>query len=117
MLESIFLNGLKEENQAELKLHDSKSFLELMDRALLSDEKNSALRKVGLMVEEWRGGKDMGSCMGKALGESYRGKMTTPGLDLEGKGTGEVKTLEGTSGEKKTMGGSRLTQVELQEWS
>lgn len=40
MLRSIFLNGLKEELQAEFKLYPSSSLSELMDRALLLEEKN-----------------------------------------------------------------------------
>lgn len=43
MLKGIFLNGLKEEIQAELKLYDSKSLDELMDRALLIEENNQVL--------------------------------------------------------------------------
>jgi len=42
MLKGIFLNGLKEEIQAKLKLYDSNSLDELMDRALLLEEKNQA---------------------------------------------------------------------------
>lgn len=44
MLESIFLHGLKKEIQAELKLYDTHSLSELMDKALLLEEKNLAER-------------------------------------------------------------------------
>jgi len=40
MLKGIFLNGLKEEIQAELKLYATGSLEELMDKALLLEEKN-----------------------------------------------------------------------------
>jgi hypothetical protein len=39
MLDSIFLKGLKEEIQAELKLFECQDLAELMDRALLLEEK------------------------------------------------------------------------------
>lgn len=48
MLTSIFLNGLKDEIQAELKMYDIDDLDELMDRALLIEEKNQALAdKIG----------------------------------------------------------------------
>ncbi|CAI8612716.1 unnamed protein product [Vicia faba] len=46
-----FLNGLKEEIQAELKLHESQSLAELMDRALSIEENNEVLHKKG---RSWR---------------------------------------------------------------
>jgi len=49
MFKGIFLNGLNEEIQAELKLYATRSLEELMDKALLLEEKNNVLRKVGLM--------------------------------------------------------------------
>lgn len=45
MLDSIFLNGLKEEIQAELKLYENQSLAKLMDRALLIEEKNEVFIK------------------------------------------------------------------------
>lgn len=54
MLESIFLNGLKEEIRAELKLHEPRSLAEIMDRALLLEEKNLAFQK-GKGVTKERG--------------------------------------------------------------
>lgn len=47
MLDSIFMNGLKEEIEAELKLHESQSLADLMDRALLIEEKNEVVHKKG----------------------------------------------------------------------
>jgi len=49
MLKGIFINGLKEEIQVELKLHTTSTLEELMDKALLLEEKNKALHRVGLM--------------------------------------------------------------------
>lgn len=43
MLTSIFLNGLQDEIQVELKMFDLDDLDELMDRALLIEEKNQAL--------------------------------------------------------------------------
>jgi hypothetical protein len=57
MLDSIFLNGLKEEIQAELKLFECQDLAELMDRALLLEEKNEAFFKRGIGGREraeWR---------------------------------------------------------------
>lgn len=47
MLDSIFMNGLKEEIQAEIKLYESQSPSGLMDRALLIEEKNKVCNKKG----------------------------------------------------------------------
>ncbi|XP_058761532.1 uncharacterized protein LOC131634920 [Vicia villosa] len=55
MLDSIFLNGLKDEIQAELKLHESQDLAELMDRALLIEEKNEVITKKGSFWND-RGG-------------------------------------------------------------
>lgn len=57
MLQGIFLNNLKEEIQAELKLFLTGFLDELMDRAVLLEEKNIALRKAGLMNFEKNGEK------------------------------------------------------------
>lgn len=45
MLESIFHNGLREEIQVELKLHSTRGLSALMDRALLIEERNVAMKK------------------------------------------------------------------------
>jgi hypothetical protein len=47
MLNSIFLNGLKEEIQAELKLHESHDLTDIMDRALLIEERNDVMTRKG----------------------------------------------------------------------
>lgn len=64
MLKGIFLNRLKDEIQAELKLHDSESLDELMDCALLLEEKNADLRNGGLSFEERKGWRDKEGPMG-----------------------------------------------------
>lgn len=55
MLRSIFLNGLKEELQAEFKLYPSSSLSELMDRALLLEEKNQTMTEEGGVAFPERG--------------------------------------------------------------
>lgn len=52
MLDSIFLNGLKDEIQAKLKLYEAWSLSELMDKALLLEKKNLALQKGGVGLRE-----------------------------------------------------------------
>lgn len=52
MLDNIFINGLQEEIQAELKLHESRNLAELMDGALLIEEKNKATLKGKRVVKE-----------------------------------------------------------------
>lgn len=59
LLEDIFLNGLKEEIKAEIKLYGYDDLSSLMDRALLLEEKNLALSKKSRGVNDradWRGG-------------------------------------------------------------
>ncbi|CAJ2661553.1 unnamed protein product [Trifolium pratense] len=63
MLDSIFLNGLKEEIQAELKLYDCRDLAEIMDRALLLEEKNDALMKRGAGGKEKGEWKDRGGAV------------------------------------------------------
>lgn len=58
LLEDIFLNGLKDEIKAEVKLHGYDDLAQLMDRALLLEEKNLALSKKSGSVKEkveWKG--------------------------------------------------------------
>ncbi|CAH9054680.1 unnamed protein product [Cuscuta europaea] len=43
ILRGIFINGLKEEIKAELKLHNSNSLTEVMDKALLIESRNEAI--------------------------------------------------------------------------
>lgn len=79
-LESIFLNGLKEEIHAELKLYESHDLAELMDRALLIEEKNEVVWKRG---SGWRdkGGttrfKDPGEYSGFKKENEKSGSVTT----------------------------------------
>lgn len=90
MLDSIFLNGLKEEIQAELKLHESQSLSDLMDRALLIEEKNDVLHKKG---GSWRdrggplklkdpadfgGFKKEGERVSSGGNEKYKGRRLNP---------------------------------------
>jgi hypothetical protein len=51
MLESIFMNGLKGEIQAEMKLYECHDLVDMMDRALLIEEKNEAVMRRGT---DWR---------------------------------------------------------------
>lgn len=69
MLKIIFMNGLKDEVQAELKLHAISSFDELMDWALLLEEKNNALRK----------GRE-----GKSTKETFKERWTFPKWECGG---------------------------------
>lgn len=48
------VNGLKEEIRAQLKLHESRSLSEIMDRALLLEEKNLAFQKRKVTFREKR---------------------------------------------------------------
>lgn len=90
MLDSIFLNGLKEEIQDELKLHESQSLSDLMDRALLIKEKNDVLHKKG---GSWRdiggplklkdpadfgGFKKEGERVSSGGNEKYKGRRLNP---------------------------------------
>lgn len=121
MLESIFLNGLKEEIQAELKLHDSKSLSELMDRALLVEEKNLAFMKRGSAQREkgeWRegGGAKPRTGVGPNF-EAGRTRSFRPKVSTNNSGPMDTKPPEGSSAEKGLGGGKRLSQAELQERS
>ncbi|GAU29071.1 hypothetical protein TSUD_278270 [Trifolium subterraneum] len=97
MLDSIFLNGLKEEIQAELKLYDCRDLAETMDRALLLEEKNDALMKRGAGGKEKGEWKDRGGTVkfrdpgdfgeakrdsdkrGTVAGDKFKGKRTHEG--------------------------------------
>lgn len=81
-----------------MKLHESLS--QLMDRALLLKEKNYALRRgggEGTRGMPWRKRPQNH----KKLGSNHHGG----------------KTMESDEGEKKAVGGRRITQAELQERS
>ena len=97
MLDSIFLNGLKEEIQAELKLYDSQDLAEIMDRALLIEEKNEV---AGRRSTGW-----------KDRGGTYKfkdpGDMSNPKKESERGGTGYHDRTRGR----------RLDPAELEERS
>lgn len=109
MLKGIFLNGLKEEIQAELKLHGECTLDEMMDRALLLEEKNTAMKKGGARVEEKKESKEKGKPWSR---------WTAPQWE---KGGNRSKS-EGQGGdkggnEKKSEESGRLSQAELRERS
>ncbi|KAJ1382954.1 hypothetical protein SESBI_43769 [Sesbania bispinosa] len=97
-VEKNFLNGLREELQVELKLYNMGSLSKLIDRALLLEEKNWALKKGG-------------------FGSGEKASMSEKGPNYGSMGPAEPKPLNGSSGEKKVTMGRRLSQAELQERS
>ncbi|PNX67995.1 hypothetical protein L195_g055926, partial [Trifolium pratense] len=97
MLDSIFLNGLKEEIQAELKMYESQDLSDLMDRALLIEERNDVMMRRGV---SW---KDRGS--------THRFK--DPG-DVSG---GKRESEKGGAGTNDKYRGKRLEPAELEERS
>lgn len=97
MLGSIFLNGLKEEIQAELKLHENQGLAELMDKALLIEEKNEVLTKKG---------------------SSWRDKEGTLRIKDPGDFGGSKKEGEkANTGGNEKFKGRRLNPAELEEMS
>ena len=110
MLKGIFINGLKEEIQAELKLHATGTLDELMDRALLLEEKNNALKKGGLMNAERKGGSsyDKGTVKGSKGFTRWEKGGVKEGASSKG---GESEASE------KKQAGNRLSQAELRERS
>ncbi|WVZ23326.1 hypothetical protein V8G54_001870 [Vigna mungo] len=108
MLKGIFLNELHVELQAELKLYNIDSLSELMDRALLLEEKNWALKK-----------KVLGSSEKVSMGEKEISPMVTKMARsiLQHAGPVEPKPQNGPSGDKQITMGRRLSQAELQERS
>ncbi|XP_057453204.1 uncharacterized protein LOC130745077 [Lotus japonicus] len=131
ILKGVFQNGLQEEIRAEMKLYPAADLAGLMDRALLIEEKNSALRGGKTKEEDKRGWKDKGGIGVKfsSNGEkhtnsssSYVGKNTAGGQGQEGKTTQSKESNEGSGNEakvpeRKWNGGQRLSQSELQERS
>ncbi|GAU13154.1 hypothetical protein TSUD_112140, partial [Trifolium subterraneum] len=97
MLESIFLNGLKDEIQAELRLYESHDLTDLMDRALLIEEKNELVSR---RSNNW-----------KDRGGSYKfkdpGEVSNSRKDSEKSGTGHADRYKG----------KRLEPAELEERS
>jgi hypothetical protein len=101
MLDSIFLNGLKEEIQAELKLYDCRDLAEIMDHALLLEEKNDALMKRGA------GGKE-------------KGEWKDRGGTVKFRDPGDFGGAKRDSDRRVTVGGDkfkgkRLSPAELEE--
>jgi hypothetical protein len=101
MLDSIFLNGLKEEIQAELKLYDCRDLAEIMDRALLLEQKNDALMKRGA------GGKE-------------KGEWKDRGGTVKFRDPGDFGGAKRDSDRRVTVGGDkfkgkRLSSAELEE--
>jgi hypothetical protein len=101
MLDSIFLKGLKEEIQAELKLFECQDLAELMDRALLLEEKNEAFLKRGIGGRERAEGRDRNSTT----------KFRDPG-DFGG-ARKEVEKSGTVSGDR--WKGKRLSPAELED--
>ncbi|KAJ1441276.1 hypothetical protein SESBI_01414 [Sesbania bispinosa] len=100
------------DSEAELKLYDLESLSELMDRALLLEEKNWALRKGGYDPNE-KGRNIEKDFKDVLLLEAWRSKSFTQ----RQKGPKEPKPPNGQGGEKKTPIGRKLSQAELQERS
>lgn len=104
MLESIFLNGLKIEIQAELKLYEFEDLGDLMDRALLIEEKHDALsKKSGQNKEkvEWKGSNS-----------KFRSTWSS-NSEKKGGGSSEQKDVKNVEGSKSR----RLEPAELEERS
>lgn len=121
MLESIFINGLHEEIQAELRLHESRNLSELMDRALLIEEKNIAASKskgVAKDKTEWgnKGGgwRTKGGSLGSKAGQ-YKTYAPRPNVNISG--PSETKVQTGGGEEKRASPGKKLSQEELRELS
>ncbi|XP_057449034.1 uncharacterized protein LOC130740445 [Lotus japonicus] len=125
IIKGIFLNGLKEEIRAELKLYRSGKLEEIMDRALLLEEKNLAMRNSKGGDEDKRGWKEKGVSSSKAHqtwidGNKWKSQIagsTTAEKSSADKSSTEAKTGENKGQEKKWTGGQRLSQSELQDRS
>ncbi|MCH87798.1 hypothetical protein A2U01_0008677, partial [Trifolium medium] len=102
--ESIFLNGLKDEVQAEMKLYDHQDLADMMDRALLIEEKNDTLKKRGII---WRYKGDWKEkCSGSKFrnpGEFYKDKKEVP------------KPMGGETKSNDVLKGRRLSPSELED--
>lgn len=114
MLESIFLNGLKEEIQAELRLHESSSLAELMDRALLIEGENVAVQKTRMNPRDKVDWKDRSSNWRQNKEGSNSGvkNYVTRHVPLA------IEGADSKEGDGKKNGGSRrLSPEELRELS
>ncbi|XP_057444723.1 uncharacterized protein LOC130736966 [Lotus japonicus] len=133
VLKGVFLNGLQEDIKAEMKLYPADDLAELMDRALLLEEKNSAMRGGKLRDDDKRGWKEKGGTGGRyfpSIGDNkgrfansaanHQNRGGTGTAENEGKNLvnkGGTGSNEGKIPEKKWNGGQRLSQTELQERS
>ncbi|CAH9138406.1 unnamed protein product [Cuscuta epithymum] len=86
ILKGIFINGLKVEIKAELKMHNSSSLAEVMDMAILIENKNEALnfkrKEEGMFL--W---KEKGPVPSKSQnwGEGYKARYGSSGFNNQGK--------------------------------
>lgn len=120
MVTGIFLNGLKEEIRAELKLYPLGNLAEVMDRALLLEGKNRAMRLGKGGDEDKRGWKEKGMTTYRTPNHWVDGskwKNTNSGTTETEKNASDTKTGEQKPQEKKWTGGQRLTQTELNDRS
>ncbi|PNY13744.1 hypothetical protein L195_g010410 [Trifolium pratense] len=108
MLDSIFINGLQHEIQAEMKLYDYHDLADLMDIALLLEEKNEAKKGIANRDKgEW---KDMGVLPWfRSPGEFNRERKGGAKTSLGGGEKSEIKNEGGK--------GKRLGPPELEERS
>ncbi|CAH9130268.1 unnamed protein product [Cuscuta epithymum] len=93
ILRGIFLNGLQTEIKAELKLHNSSSLNEIMDRALLIKSRNEAIYLKG-KGEEKVAGRDKGPITYKPAvwGEGYKSQSGNSWPSTSGKNAAENKS-------------------------
>lgn len=118
MLDSIFISGLKDEIQADLKLYEARTLSELMDKALLLEEKNAALMKGGLSSRERGDWRDRNyQSRTRPIGDWNRAKNLGSKQIGGAGGTIETKGGEEQKGGKSFEGGRRLSQAELEERS
>ncbi|CAH9078190.1 unnamed protein product [Cuscuta epithymum] len=92
MLKGIFLNGLRAEIKADLKLHSSSTLNEIMDTAILIEDKNEAM--YGRRNEEDRLTlKEKGPTIAKpqTWGDGFRAKIGSSGSNNNGKGAAESR--------------------------
>lgn len=119
MLESVFINGLRDEIQAELRLHDSRSLEELMDRALLIEDKNVASNKGKSIVknsgdwgdkgEKWKSGAGSNSTdVGRSKTYITRPNSFITGPSVAGN-TNDPKPNSGGGGERRPGQNRRLS--------
>lgn len=115
MLDGIFLNGLKEEIQAELKLFEARSLSELMDKALLLEENNLVLQRGGQMSKEKGDWRDRPRT--RPFGDWNKAKFVGSKSFVSSGGTTEPKGGDEMTGGKSVEGARRLSQAELEERS